>query len=167
MNKHKFLHITVALVTLLASSVVRAESTKELSAENPTSKDKSYSSKADAQQKGSLFGGPSLHLAGGFRVRKAPDLDQFYTGYGGIKASLFSIATGDQAYISLIGAGIYLQKEALLAFSFTPVILNLKYGVGLAVDFFPVSDRVDRPAGPWGISLNLDVMRIMSMLGNF
>lgn len=165
MNKSKILHVSVALLAL-TSSVSFAASTKDLSPENPTGGDK-YSSAADASQKGSLFGGPSLHLAGGFRVRKAPDLDQFYTGYGGIKATLFSIATGEQAYVSLLGAGIYLQKEALLAFSFTPVILNLKYGIGLAVDFFPVSDRVDRPAGPWGISVNLDIMRIMSMLGKF
>ncbi len=151
----------VAFASPLAP-MAHAESTKELSAERPVAR---ASSSDDSQR--SILGGPSLHLAVGFKTRKAPDLDEFYTGYGGVKVSLFSVNMGDQAYVSVLGLGAYMQRAGLFSAGLAPIIINHKFGVGLAVDFFPVSERIDRPAGPWGISLNFDIMRLLSTLGRF
>lgn len=120
----------------------------------------------EANDTGVRVKGPSLHLAGGARMKKSPDMDQFEYGVVGLKISLLNIFFGSQTYLSLAAPGIdYVGKENRLAFSFTPVIFNHISGLGLGVDMFAM--RSDRSGGPIGFSLNLDVLQLASFASGF
>jgi len=123
-------------------------------------------SKSDSSEGGSLFVGPAIHLSLGIRAKKAPDLDTFHTALYGVKFSLFGLQMGQNLYLSLGAVGLqYSGREAIFVPSLTPVMFNSMFGVGLGIDFFPV--RKDRPGGPVGMSLNLDVVRLYQYAQGF
>lgn len=108
--------------------------------------------------------GPSLHLALGIRSKKAPDLDTYYSTVGGLKLSLLNLQAGNAMYFSFIAPGLQYAGYGIFAPSLTPIIINHNFGLGFGVDFFPV--RSDRNGGPVGLSLNLDVVRVVSAVSN-
>jgi hypothetical protein len=108
----------------------------------------------------SAMSGPSLHLSLGARTMKAPSLDQFYSAYGGIKLSVINFNMGENMYLSILAAGVYVQRDALFAASISPLIFNHYSGAGISIDFFSPSSRTDRPGGPVGLALNIDVMKL-------
>ncbi len=110
------------------------------------------------------FGGPSIHLNVGYKTKKAPDEDEFYSAYGGLKGTAFSVGFGEQVYVSLLGLNVVLQRDGIFALGWSPLVIGHKFGVGLAVDFFTVDDRITRPGGKWGLSINFDIFRIVSVL---
>ncbi len=110
------------------------------------------------------FGGPSVHLDLGFKTKKAPDEDEFYSAYGGFKGTLFNVGFGEHVYVSILGATVVLQRDAIFALGWSPIIIGHKFGVGLSVDFFTVSERTDRPGGKWGLTLNFDLFRLAALL---
>jgi hypothetical protein len=105
----------------------------------------------------SALGGPALHATLGVRNRKAPYLDELYSGYGGLKASLFSYAVNDDSYISFVGLGVYIQRNYILAFGISPFIFNHASGIGIGFDF--LATHSERAGGPVGLSLNVDLMK--------
>lgn len=113
-----------------------------------------------AQEKSeSMLMGPSAHLAVGIRMKKAPDLDTYYSTVGGIKVSLLGIQAGSSLYLALAAPGLYYAGYGIFAPVLSPIIFYHTMGIGFAVDFFPV--RADRRGGPVGMSFNFDVMRLV------
>ena len=110
-----------------------------------------------------MISGPSMHLALGIRMRKAPDLDTYYSTVGGVKISAFNLQFGN-AYLSFLCPGLHYAGFGIFAPSLTPIIFNHAIGIGFGVDFFTV--REDRLGGPIGMSLNVDVLRIASAVGS-
>ncbi len=115
--------------------------------------------------KESMFMGPSFHLALGIRMKKAPDLDTYYSTIGGLKVSLFGIQAGQQAYISFIAPGLQYERNGVFVPSITPVIFNHNFGIGVGFDFYAV--RSDRRGGPVGMSVNFDIIKIAAAVGSF
>lgn len=113
-----------------------------------------------ASSEGSGLKGPSTHIAFGIRNKKAPDLDEYYTFLGSLKISLFNYWFTENSYISFLAPGVGFQRSLHFIVSLSPIIVNHASGFGFSFDFFPVSDRSDRPGGPFGLSLNIDVIQL-------
>jgi len=124
----------------------------------------SYALPSDEKVQSGLSG-PSFHLTFGIRDKKAPDLDEYYTFLGGVKFSLMNYYFGQTSYISLIGLGIGFQRSFRFIAGLSPFIVNHSSGVGFSFDLYPTSTRDDRPGGPFGISLNIDVPQLAKYIG--
>ncbi len=112
------------------------------------------------------FTGPSVHLFVGIRNKKAPNLDEYDTVLGGVKFSVANYFMSDYSYLSLLGAGIGFQRNLRFIVGLSPVMINHTSGIGISFDLYPTSDRGDRPGGPFGLSLNFDVIRLAAYLGS-
>jgi hypothetical protein len=110
--------------------------------------------------------GPSVHLAGGVRMQKSPDIDRVDYGLAAIKFSLLNIYFSGPMYLSLAAPGIgYVGYDKRILFSISPIIINHNSGLGLGFDFF--AQRHDRAGGPLGFSLNLDVIQFANFVSGF
>ena len=147
MNK-KLLWIVASLALVVSASSVFAEE----AGKRPFSDEK----------KQSAFAGPSMHLGFGIRMKKAPDLDTYYSAVGGLKVSMFSIWPNEQMYFSFLAPGLQYAGKGVFAPSITPIIFTHAVGLGFAIDFFPV--RKDRDGGPVGGSFNLDVLQMVKFI---
>jgi len=124
--------------------------------------EKPASAPAASSSEPSPFSGPSVHLAVGIRMRKAPDLDTYYSTVGGLKISAFSAGFGNGMVLSFLAPGLHYAGFGIFAPSLTPVIIGHQIGIGFGVDFFTVRD--DRLGGPVGMSLNVDVIRVANFV---
>ena len=111
-----------------------------------------------AEKEESSMMGPAFHLGVGARFKKAPELDRYDSPNIGLKASLFGFRTDRHSYISLMGVGVSYIGDNRVAFSLTPIGFFHQAGIGLAFDLY--STRPDRTGGPYGLSLNFDILQI-------
>jgi hypothetical protein len=94
-------------------------------------------------------------------MKKAPDLDMYHSTIGGFKFSLFGLQAGPSLYLSFLAPGLQYQGDGLFVPSASPIIFYHSSGIGFSFDLFPV--RKDRPGGPVGMSINVDLIRVGSL----
>lgn len=110
--------------------------------------------------------GPSIHLAGGVRMKKPPETDTVFGGVLGLKVSPFSLMTGSPMYMTFLAAGVYyMDNEQRIAFVYSPIIFSHVSGIGVALDIY--ATRHDRLGGQLGFSLNLDILQLASFVSSF
>lgn len=110
--------------------------------------------------------GPSLLVDLGIRNKRSPNLDEYYSVLGGVKITAFSYNFSDQAFASFVGIGLGFENSMRFAPHLSPLVLGHVSGIGVSLDFFLVNkDRNDRPGGPMGLMINLDVFRMMKYMG--
>lgn len=123
-------------------------------AQTPSRRDEDKSS-------GVSLAGPGVHLFGGIRMQKSPNIDTFDSAVFGFKFSVLSVFFGNSTYISIAAPGVgYVGQQNRLAFLISPLIFSHVSGVGLSVDLYDV--RPDRSGGPLGASLNIDPIRMFT-----
>ena len=102
--------------------------------------------------------GPSAHISAGVRFKQAPNLDTYDSMTYGLKISPLSLQFSEYSYISVLAPGISYIGSGRVAMSLSPIIYNHASGFGFGIDFY--TTRPDRTGGPFGVSLNIDVMGV-------
>jgi hypothetical protein len=113
---------------------------------------------AAAEKEEPALRGPSFQLSLGARFKGVPELDRYDSPTVGLKAAPLGFRTGSHSYLTLLGLGVNYIGDNRVAFSLTPLAFFHEVGVGLAIDLY--TTRPDRSGGPYGVSLNFDLLQL-------
>ncbi len=118
----------------------------------------------EARAETSGLRGPSMHLFFGIRDKKAPNLDEYDTFLGGVRFSIINVSYAEGSYLSILAPGVGFQRNLKFIVGLSPLIVNHESGIGISFDLYPVSTREDRSGGPFGLSLNIDVIQLANFM---